>query len=125
MVLLAAAFRLIAGRSSNAQIVMRTLRATELRAQSSHDASVLRHLRKGMQLRVENLCVDTNFVGVAIREAFPGSTKDPVIGWIAINDIGLSVRGTQLIEMLKPSIGRTVEHPDLPPQIPDRVHVTP
>jgi hypothetical protein len=86
---------------------------------------VLRHLRKGVRLEVANLWVDTSFVGVAIREAFPGSTKDPIIGWVAINDIELTMRGAQLADMLKPSIGRTAEHADLPPQVPDRVHVTP
>lgn len=86
---------------------------------------MLRHLEKGVRLAVANLWVDTSFVGVAIREAFPGGTKDPIIGWIAINDIELVMRGTQLVDMLKPSIGRTAEHPDLPPLVPDRVHVTP
>src|SRR4051812_21623669 len=114
MMLLAVALLFLTGRSASAQIVVRTLRATELRAQSSQDASVLRHLGKGVRLTVVNLWVDTSFVGVAIREAFPGSTKDPVIGWIAINDIELSMRGTQLVDMLKPSIGHAVEHPDLP-----------
>jgi len=125
MPLLAAALLFIAGRSASAQVVIRTLRATELRAQSSQDASVLRHLRKGERLTVANLWVDTSSVGIVIREAFPGRTKDPIIGWIAINDIELSMRGTQLVDMLKPSIGRTAEHPNLPPQIPDRVRVRP
>ena len=49
-------------RSSGAQIVIRTLRETPLRAQSSQGAIILRHLRKGVRLTLANLWVDTNFV---------------------------------------------------------------
>jgi hypothetical protein len=112
-------------RSTGAQIVIRTIRETPLRAQSTQSAIVLRQLGKGVRLTVANLWVDTTFVGVAIREAFPGTTKKPVMGWIAINDIELALRGTQLVDMLKPSIGRPADHPDLPPQVPDRARLSP
>ena len=125
MVLLSAVLLFTTARSSGAQIVIRTLRETRLRAQSSQSAIVLRHLRKGLRLTVANLWVDTNFVGVAIREAIPGNTKKPVIGWIAITDIELSLRGTQLVDMLKPSIGRPGDHPELPLQVPDRARLSP